>query len=736
MTFQILVSIQCISILLLMVEALYIFFRWRTRLHSFLFLNCVATLINNLGYLMTMTAHTSGEALMAAKFSYFGKVWIPFSLLVFVMELCKIKVDKRFYTGLALVHTVIFFLVLTCEFHNLYYSDFYFTEEGLFPHNVYGHGIVYNIYANIVLIYIIVGLAFLVITTWRERRVVERKRLCYILAAIAVESLSYLIYLTGVTMGYDLTVIGYTVSTVFMYVALFKYDLMDTLELVRDYVSDNLSEGIIALDELGRVIYVNDYARHIYPAIEKTTQEVFDEIEYSIKEKLPLEKGAKMYLAEKAPLYQKETLRGTVYILVDDTEHYHYTRELKEQKELAEAANASKSAFLSIVSHEIRTPMNAVVGMTELLLRDKENLSSKQEKYLSNIKNSGAALVMIVNDILDMSKIEAGKVEIVEQPYELRPMVADVRMIIENRIGSKPIHLVMEIDDAIPQFLVGDSLRIRQILINLMNNAVKFTEDGYIQLSIKCVQEQKDKRLLRFAVKDSGQGIKTEDLSRLGEAFTQVDVKKNHSKEGTGLGLSISRDFISLMGGQLEVTSEYGKGSEFYFTISQGVAAGIDVTTGSGVGKQAWQEEEQFEAPDARVLIVDDTEINLMITEELLSPLGMSIDTANSGEKALELVKKNRYDVIFMDYMMPYMDGVQTTEKIRGFALEYGATGKEAEAEYFKSVPIITLSGDNSEATRERFMRAGIDDFTEKPVELKRLKKLLLKWLPKEKIRG
>ena len=268
--------------------------------------------------------------------------------------------------------------------------------------------------------------------------------------------------------------------------------------------------------------------------------------------------------------------------------------ELKKQKEIAEEANASKSAFLSIVSHEIRTPMNAVVGMTELLLRDEDSLTTKQAKYLNNIKNSGASLVMIVNDILDQSKIEAGKMEIVEDVYELRPMVDDVKMIIENRIGTKPIHLVMEIDEQIPDVMVGDSLRIRQILINLMNNAVKFTTEGFIKLSISVESKESDKLYLCFAVQDSGQGINEADLSKLGQAFTQVDVKKNHGKEGTGLGLSISRDFISLMGGQLQVNSTYGKGTTFYFTISQGFVD-EEESNNSKVGK-AWKDDVEFTA--------------------------------------------------------------------------------------------------------------------------------------------
>ena len=370
--------------------------------------------------------------------------------------------------------------------------------------------------------------------------------------------------------------------------------------------------------------------------------------------------------------------------------------------------------------------MNAVVGMTDLLLQD--DLTEKQRKYMQNIKNSGSALVMIINDILDQSKIEAGKMEIVEAPYEIRPLVEDVQMIIENRIGSKSIRLMVQIDEKIPGLLVGDALRIRQIFINLMNNAVKFTESGYIQLSAKVVEETEDGYRIRFGVKDSGQGIREEDLEKLGKAFSQVDVQKNHSKEGTGLGLSISKDFIALMGGELKVESEYGKGTEFFFTILQKKAT-EQKESGERV-KCTWKVE-NFKAPGAKALIVDDTEMNLMVMRNMLKHLGMTAVTAGSGEAAMELVGEDTFQAIFMDYMMPGMDGVETTDRIRKLASEQSDEGRGA---YYKSVPIIALTGDVSEKTQELFRIAGINDFIEKPVAFDKVKKSLLKWLPEEVI--
>lgn len=257
---------------------------------------------------------------------------------------------------------------------------------------------------------------------------------------------------------------------------------------------------------------------------------------------------------------------------------------LREEKERADAANKAKSAFISNISHEIRTPMNAIVGMTQIMLR--RELPKQEREYLLNIRNSGNALLAIINDLLDMSKIESGKMELVDEEYDFMSMLSDLGMIILNRIGNKPVELLFDIDPDIPAKLYGDALRIRQIIINLMNNATKFTEEGYVCLTVKVKQMQQEDVELFVSVKDTGQGIREEDIGRLFGSFQQVDAKKNHHKEGTGLGLSISKQFVELMGGSIGVTSEYGRGSEFYFTIHQQVTDGARAA-GLSSGRQA-----------------------------------------------------------------------------------------------------------------------------------------------------
>lgn len=689
---------------------------------------------------------------------YIGGLTCCICMMITISEVCKVHLNKILIAGLIAIEGVILHFVFTVDTGKLYYIS-YRVERWLgMNYIVKERGPLYAITALLIVGTNILSL-YIIISSYMKRRSVSYKSAIQL---VVMECLGTAVYMSSKILGIHMEMSAFT-YVLCMTMMLFIFRRVELYDLANNLITINGQRdseyGYIAFDKYCNFLGATAAIYSIVP--EMNEQRIDRPLDKSLfKTQMPIDitnwiedwiKGKESTKQDRqfsqngmtwdASIREirKNNYQGIMVEFHDDTRDMQRIAEIKRSKENAEMArkeaedaNASKSAFLSIVSHEIRTPMNAVVGMTELLLRDASNLSTKQVKYLKNIKNSGAALVMIVNDILDQSKIEAGKMEIIEDAYEIRPMVADVKMIIDNRIGSKPIHLMYEIDDEIPQYLVGDSLRIRQILINLMNNAVKFTEEGYIQLSIKCVDEESGKRLLRFSIKDSGQGIREEDAKRLGEAFVQVDTKKNHKKEGTGLGLSISRDFISMMGGQLELKSEYGKGSEFFFSIWQGIASKIECNTGSGVSKQAWQAEEQFTAPDAKILVVDDAEINLMIVEELLEPLNMTVDTASSGAMALEKIKNNTYNLIFMDYMMPYMDGVETTEKIRLMAHEYEADGDEAYSEYLKSVPIVVLSGDNSDETKEKFMRAGIDDFTEKPVEIKRLKKLLLKWLPPE----
>ncbi|GHV36025.1 hypothetical protein FACS18949_14960 [Clostridia bacterium] len=382
----------------------------------------------------------------------------------------------------------------------------------------------------------------------------------------------------------------------------------------------------------------------------------------------------------------------------------------------AENANRAKSDFLAVMSHEMRTPMNAITGMSELILRDKPE--KRVREYASGIFQAGHNLLTTINDILDFSKIESGQMTLVNAPYELETLLRDVTDVIHMRLMDKPIEFICDVDRAVPRELVGDVTRVRQVLTNLLSNAAKYTHEGRITFTVTCKLDGNEAEM-SFAVSDSGVGIKPEDMGRLFGEFVQVDQVKNKGIEGTGLGLAITRRLCIAMGGGISVTSEYGKGSVFTATFLQ-IADNYEPL--GAVSEFAYKEyappEMIFTAPDARVLIVDDIATNLVVAEGLMEGYGMQVTTCSSGREALEFAENNAYDVIFMDHMMPGMDGIETTARLR-------TSGWKK--------PIIALTANAVLGAEEMLKNSGMDDLLSKPIDTRQLDIALTRWLPNNK---
>ncbi|MCL1893494.1 MAG: ATP-binding protein [Holophagaceae bacterium] len=395
-------------------------------------------------------------------------------------------------------------------------------------------------------------------------------------------------------------------------------------------------------------------------------------------------------------------------------------KELLKMSRLAEDASRAKSDFLARMSHEIRTPLNAVIGLSELAHR--EFGTSKGLEYIVGIRNSGATLMTTINEILDFSKIESGHVPIHEAPFASASLVHDALTIIRVRIAEKPLDLILDIDPYIPKHMIGDVSRIRQVLINLLGNAVKYSEKGFVKFSFFGKKISDNSILLTMAVEDSGIGIRPEDLPEVFNAFTRADEFRNRAIEGTGLGLQISRTLCRAMGGDIVVESEYGKGSVFTATMVQSVD--VWEPMGDAVSNPPMQSEKpyaSFIAPDAKILVVDDFASNLVVAEGMLEPYELCVITVQSGKSALKLVQTGHFDLIFMDHMMPEMDGIEATIAIRALG------GSFAE------LPIIALTANVLSGMGDMFLENGFNDFLAKPIETPKLDFILQKWVPREK---
>ncbi|MCR4597066.1 MAG: response regulator [Lachnospiraceae bacterium] len=754
-THDILLAVQYITIVVLFIEILIVFMKWSNPIHSYFFFACISSFISNMGYLLEMKAQTEEAYISALQLSYVGRVFIVLAFFLFSAKMCKVKLPKWLIAALMLVHIGIYVSILMVGSCGLYYSGYEFIPDPVFPRFVHENGPLHDLLMAMNGVLACTAFCWVFRVYRKEKNRTAKSRFLMLILAFGIQILSFFLHITHVfkvSQYFDLTMPGALFGTIFMLIGILGFDLLGTNEIARLFAIDRISEGIIAVDNEGRVQYYNEPAAKLYPELDAffsrkkrfneklhhteeparigtvktriyTPYDIISFITDAVEKGETLKIGDRIYTPEENDLQYKGESYGKLYALVDDTEHFRYMEELQEQRDIADSANEAKSRFLANMSHEIRTPINAVLGMDEMILR--ESNEKEIRAYASDIMSASRTLLSLINDILDLSKVEEGKMEIIPVQYDLSSLINDLVNMIRDRAANKGLNFSVNVDEHIPHLLLGDEIRIRQCAMNLLTNAVKYTGSGWVTLSLSFKKKSDDHILLGFTVGDTGIGMKEEDMENLFSPYKRIEEKRNRSIEGTGLGMSITRQLLDLMDSSLSVHSEYGKGSVFSFEIDQEVLKWEEIGDYSSrfgeMSERTYEYHELFHAPDARILVVDDTEMNLTVIQSLLKKTGIRIDTATSGREALDLTTQKAYDLVFIDHMMPDMDGIETLQHIR-------ESGKCTE------VPAIALTANAVSGAREMYLAAGFTDYLSKPVDGEKLEKLLFEKIPDEKI--
>ncbi len=693
----------------------------------------VGALILNIGYLLELTSPTMEAAMVAVKMQHLGTMTIPICYCYFIYIYCFEEAPLRRLKLLGIIDGGILLLILTCDYHGIFYRQVgWQTTAGgnSYLYLEYGPGFAVFIVCATLIPYAM-SLRVLIRACARKGEDSVDRKYGLILGLSLLPIIALYTYVTKLTQPYDFTpvVLGLVLSCVVILV--WSRKVYDFGSLASGTLLNSMSDGVIALDEKGRVVNYNPAAADIFTglsshAIGRNVADIEDFPEMALGE------------AEQNEFFMKDryyqsrveqiadrfgAVKGYVVVILDMTEIRNNIEEIKRVRIQAEQANEAKSEFLANMSHEIRTPMNAIVGLSDIIME--ESKGRKVYSYACDIKSASRNLLALINDILDLSKVEAGKMELVNADYHIKNVADEVINMMDGAASKRGILLKCEYDMSIPCKYYGDEGRIRQILINLLNNGLKFTKEGYVKLSVGgSPGEDADTELLHIEVRDTGCGIREADLAKIFENFSQVDAKRNRSVEGTGLGLSITRHLVELMKGTIRVESVYGEGTVFILDIPQKIVDRRSLTEVPRESVRKEDEIEPFSAEDCRVLVVDDNLVNRKVARGFLRPYGFMIDEADSGPKSIECVRQTKYDIIFMDHMMPEMDGIEAVQIIRS---ECGENGTQPV--------IIALTANAMEGVRDMFLSNGFQDFITKPLDKRTLNEALKKWIPKQRRR-
>ena len=726
--YSILIVLQVAGLILIIYSLIYMFRGESTYAQKLMIFFMTAELVQNSGFLLEMLSKSKEAAMIAVKFQYIGSCLVALFYMMFIRYYCQRRESLVFERILFAIDVLIWIMVWTCEYHSYFYTSIEFVETGLYPHLVLSYGPFFYLYMlNCAIIPWSIALFVLIRVHHKEKNEKKKKSLSFVIMLTTASLVIMFLYVVRVfPAGYDPTPICIAFMLSIMVIQIWNRNDYDLIREAANTALNALDDCVITIDQTGEILSFNGCAYTLFPNLQLSGR--INEINRFPVQILDPEDDGKFVMGNRHYEARVNVLedvthdtRGYTILITDVTDTFEYVKKVDEMREKAENANRAKSDFLANMSHEIRTPMNAVVGMSELIIE--ESRGRKVYDYACNIKTAALNLLSIINGILDLSKVEAGKMELVKEPYYLQLLVQEMESLIHVAAAQNGLQLQVELDEDIPCQLIGDEGRIRQILINILNNAIKFTKKGHVSLKVSGVCTSEDCCSLTFVIEDTGIGIREEELGTIFEAFEQVDMSRNRKKEGTGLGLAITQRLVQLMEGDIHVESEYGKGTRFTVKIEQQIEDHKTIKE-NPVTREEMQavDTRMFSVPDYRILVVDDNKINRNVATSMLKMYDMQIDEADGGNVAISFAKENKYDMILLDHMMPEMDGIETARHIR---TECGPNGR--------TVVIVALTANAIQGAREMYLENGFDEFLSKPFERIQLHALLAKWIPERR---
>ncbi len=678
-------------------------------------------LLYALGNAMELLCQTQEAAKIAMQIGNIALLQAVGATALFVQRYIRVRVPKLILLAMVVADFAVVAALLTSASHTWYAKKFWLVRVGAYSYVELMPSIFARLYQVLMLVYaLFIPAAVMYFFHAEKKRFASHKAQNVLMQAVVLlPMVAYGVDLWGELKPYMLLPVALLLAIETLFWLIRKSRNVDILKNAKDCSLETMEQAVLLVDNRHNILYSNAAAKKLLRAVDKPTEQLL--IRHTESGELTI--GERHYGRKITPIYDGSNRSGSSIWIHDTTEIHQMMQRLIVCRDEADQANQAKSEILADASHEIKTPMNAIIGMSEIALR--KNMSDDLRQNIQTIHHAGKMLLNMVNHLLDISKIETGNMVLQEKEYHLDSVLFDVSMLASADLYDRPIQYSMQVQKNVPNGLVGDVVRVKEILVNLLGNAAKYTEKGEIKLTVRYKNDPQGARI-QFEVADTGIGILQEDLEHIFKPYRQVVLEQDTKSNGVGLGLAIVKQLVEMMQGSIHVESEYGKGSVFTVEILQKVfdmqpAELQEIPEEAQKSKETAQPNHQpILFPDARILIVDDMEMNLQVAEGLLKPYQAQVFCAESGKKAIEMILQNQYDLVLMDYKMLDMDGIEAVQTIR-----------QTENVANQTLPIVALTANTTKIWREFLIAKGFTDFLEKPIQIAELETVLVKLLSK-----